>query len=224
MASTYAPQRAFDYAKKYLKLMNLEVVAPTLLDDVNKIMWMAAPWRWTIGAMPTVSLIAAHQDYAITVPGDFLYLLNAYLSDGVTAPRPLRVEASLPTAVTLVGQPGRVAMSGAAFRLSPTPGTQPGTAPTLVSLYKKIAPIITAQNMNTAGVQVFDDEWFWVFQEGVNWRAYMYGDDQRAGSAQASADGKIQYTGQRAIFEGALQVMMKNEKLPLFDTSRDEKE
>jgi hypothetical protein len=213
MASTYKPRDAFDFAKLYIKNMNLEKVGVRILDDVNKMMWMAAPWRWTIGSLSAVTLVSNTSDYTIVPPGDFLYLHSAYISDGSTPPRDLHVDPVLPSAVTVVGQPSRIAVASTTLRLAPKPGTQPTSAPNVIALYKKTAPTITAANMGTAGTQVFDDEWFWVFQEGVLWRAYMYGDDARAGSATVTSDGKAQYSGQRGIFEAGLSFMRQNEKL-----------
>lgn len=215
MASTFKPQQAFEYAKQFIKDMPLDRVAPRLADDVHKIMWMAAPWRWTLGSMPVVTLTSSTQDYSVVVPGDLLFLAEAYETDGVTAPRKLIIEPTLPTTVTLVGQPSRLAlMAGSLYRLSPKPGTQPSTAPSIISLYKKVAPTITASTMSTAGVQIFDDEWFWVFQEGFLWKAYLYADDARAGGVTTNSRGEVQYTGQRAAFESALIFMKANEKLP----------
>lgn len=216
MASTFKPQQAFDYAKTYIKDMPLERLGPAVLDDVHKIMWMAAPWRWTLGSFPVVTVVTDTQDYSVSVPADFLYLVDAYETDGVKPTRPLKIEPTLPTTVTLVGQVGRVALNGTTFRLSPKPGTQPSSAPKIISMYKKTAPNITASNQATAGVQIFDDEWFWVFREGVLWKAYQFADDSRAGSVQVASNGQIQYTGQRATFEAALTFMKANEKLPEF--------
>lgn len=212
MASTLKPQDAFGPAKHFISDMNLEIVGPRILDDINKYMWMAAPWRWTVGSMPLATLVANQQDYPSTIPADFLYLLQSYITDGAIT-RDLRVEPTLPSAGLIQGQPSRVAIVGANYRLSPVPGSQPTVAPRIVSLYKKTAPTITAQNISTAGVQIFDDEWFWVFQEGVLWKAYLYGNDSRAGSIEA-AKGQITFTGQRGVFEAAMQFMMANEKLP----------
>ncbi len=202
MASTLAPQDAFTNAKHFLKDMNLEKVAPRILDDVSKIMWM--------------TLVGATQTYTVGATTDFLYLYSAYLTDGSTT-RTLAIEPVLPAAVTIQGQVSHVSVSGTSgvtVNVSPLPGTQPATAPKIVSLYKKMAPTITAANQATPGVQIFDDEWFWVYQEGVLWKAYMYGDDQRAGSAQIGANGQVSFSGQRAIFEAAMQFMKANEKLP----------
>lgn len=216
MSSTHKPQEAIAYAKSFIKAMPIEPVAPQILDDVNQIMWTAAPWRWTLGSMPAVTLVSSTQDYTVSVPADFLYLTEAYLTDGSGSLRDLRVEPTLPTAVTNTGQVSRVALVGTTLRTSPKPGTQPSSAPQIISLYKKKAPIITANNMSTAGVHLFDDEWFWVFKEGVLWKAYQWADDGRAGGVTIAANGQAQFSGQRANFESALAFMKQNEKLPNF--------
>lgn len=76
MAATYAPAEAFTYAKSYVKNMPLEAVGPPLLDEVSKIIWMHAPWRWTLGALPATTLTSSTQDYTIVAPSDFLFLFD----------------------------------------------------------------------------------------------------------------------------------------------------
>lgn len=212
MASTLKVYQAFEYAKEAIKSMPLERVNARLLDDIHKIMWMAAPWRWTLGSMPVVTVATNTQDYTVSVPGDYLFLQSAYETDSSGNTRDLAIVPSLPATVTLVGQPSKVALTGTTVRLSPKPGTQLSSAPSIISLYKKVAPTITSTNMYTGGTQIFDDEWFWVFQEGVLWKAYLYGDDARAGGVTFNG-GQVQYTGQRASFEAALAFMKANEKL-----------
>lgn len=207
-----------------IKNMPLETVRARILDDVNKIIWMAAPWRWTVGSLPAVTLASSTQDYNVALPSDYLYTTDVYISDGVQPFRTPVVVPILPTVVGLTGQPNLVAITGAAnttgtMRFSPVPGTLPATTKAY-GLYKKTSPIITYENSNTAGVLVMDDEWFWVYEAGVLWLSYLYGDDQRAGSAQADGSGKVAYTGQRGVFEAALSQMREREKLPPVDSWR----
>jgi len=216
MASTKAPIEAFDFVKRFVKQMPLETVQAELLDSVNKILWMAAPWRWTVGTISPITLASDTQDYTIaSPPSDFLYLLHAYISDGASAPRPLHIEPALPADVGVRGNPSAVTVTGSTLRVTPKPGTLPTSPLQKVFLYyKKTAPVIQNSNANTVGVQVFDDEWFWVYAHGVLWEAYMYADDQRAGSAQVDAQGRMGFTGQRAVFESAIELMRQREKIP----------
>ena len=227
MSSTYTAQFAADYVTTFIKGMPFDNVSVQVLDDVNKMMWMAAPWRWTLGAFTNVTLLNNTQDYTVALPSDFLYLQTAY---GTTAdgnpPNIYYVESYLNPGGKL-GIPSRVAVvSGSpggsgTFRVSPQPGTVPA-GETIISLYKKQAPLITPANANNAGVLVFDDEWFWVYVSGVLYFAYLYGDDQRAGGAQMGANGQVQFTGQRGVFEANLQIMREREKLPGLETVQPE--
>ncbi len=218
MAATYRPIDAFDYVKTMVKNLPLESVGPAILDRVNKIMWMAAPWRWTLGSFTEVTLASNTQDYVVALPADFLYVVTSWLNEGESG-RPITVVPILPTNVGAVGFPNELAVTGTAgvngvARVRPKPGTITGATYKIYSLYKKTAPSITNKNQVTAGVLLFDDEWFWVFESGVLWMAYMYADDARAGTATTDATGRWQFTGQRGVFEANLSLMKSREKMP----------
>lgn len=222
--SNYKPTDAFEYAKRYIKNMPLDTVQLRILDAVSKMMWMAAPWRWTLAAMPQITLVASTQDYTLTLPADFLYAESAYVTDQAGGnPRDLSIEPFLPTG-GLVGQPSRIAFTGVpgtanggTARLFPTPGTQPSPTPRVISTYKKWAPTLTLANINTGGALQFDDEWAFVYESGVLWLAYLYADDARAGTSQYGNNGTFTFSGQRAVFEANLQLMREREKLPIID-------
>lgn len=221
MAANFRPVDALLYVKAMCSFTNIdnESTRERLLDDVNKFMWMYAPWRWTIGSFPVVTLLAATTDYTVTLPADFLYLIYSYMTDGANPDRVLKIEPALPTIVGVVGQPSRVAISGTTtLRVSPKPGTTIPNATSIISLYKITAPSITSQTMYTQGVQIFDDEWFWVYQEGCLWKAYLYAHDfNKAGGVITDGAGKKQYTGQYGSFIAALELMTEREKIPTFD-------
>ncbi len=215
MASTLRLNDAFDYAKLLTKNVPLENVQVRILQDALHAMWMAAPWRWTLNTMGAITLVANQQDYAITIPTDFLYLIECYLTDSTATTSGLHIEPYLPVA-GIVGMPNKIALIGSSLRLHPKPPTF-SSVPSIITLYKKSCPIINPVTVNVAGTQVFDDEWFWVYTEAVLWKAYQYADDQRAGTVTYTSDGKYQVTGQRACFEAALEQMRQREKIPTFD-------
>ena len=224
MASTYRPVDALDYVKAMCSFTNIDTpfAREHILDDVNKYMWMYAPWRWTIGSFPLVTLVASTTDYTVSVPADFLYLIYSYITDGTNPDRILKIEPSLPTTVGIVGQPTKVCIVPATplttLRVSPKPGTSLPTTQVITSLYKITAPAISHETMYTAGVQIFDDEWFWVYQEGCLWKAYLYAHDfNKAGGVITDGNGKQQYTGQYGSFIAALEMMASREKIPTFD-------
>lgn len=218
MASTKRPIEAFDYVKEMIKDMPLETIQPQILDDVSKIMWMYAPWRWTIGTLTPIPVVAGQIDYTVLdPPADFLYLQKAYLSNGKGGKRDLLIEAVLPAAPSMKGQTTSVAYvpavvspaAAAKLRLfPPMTSLDAGETWNIVAWYKKTSPIIKRSNANTPGVQIFDDEYFWVYEDGILARSYYYADDPRAGSATVTNDGKIQFSGQLGIFQASL-VMMK---------------
>ena len=214
MASTIRPIDALDFASDYVKGEPIERQQVRILDDVNKYLWMAAPWRWTIGTVGEITLINGQQDYTLTAPGDMLFPIYAYISDGATTPQYVDIEPKIPSSAIQAGQPTRMSYEGSNnWRFYPVPvitGTK-----TVVIQYKKVAPVLTASNIYTGGTQVFDDEWFWVYQEGVLWKSYLYADDNRCGSL-TFADGKVQMSGKRAEFEAAIDYMRQREKLPIF--------
>lgn len=232
MASTYSPYQAFAYAKRYIKNMPFEQVQVQVLDDVNKYMWMSAPWRWSMGTLGPVPLVSNQQDYpAVVCPSDFLYVQDAYITDANgNIPRSLHIEPYLPSGGKL-GTPTRAAFINytlggtGTLRLHPQPGQIPNNWQ-VVARYKKIAPVITANNVGKAGTLVFDDEWFWVYVSGILYYAYLFGDDQRAGGAQIDpSSGKVQFSGQRGVWEANIAIMKQHEKLPGMSTVQpDQKE
>ncbi len=223
MAALLNPRQAFDFCKRNIKNMPLEEIRPRLLDDVNKMIWMAAPWRWTVGTLTNISLVTNQQDYTLAPPNDFLYLLSSQIVDGSNIPQHLEIVPSLPSDVVMKGAPQFISYQGSnTFRISPNPGTLSTatvTPPTkkIVSWYKKTSPSITSKNATDAGVLVMDDEWFWVYTAGVLYVSYLYGDDQRAGSCNVDLKGNVQFTGQRAVFEAGIATMKQREPIPDFD-------
>jgi len=217
MAATKQPADAFVYIKSYLKQMPLEDIGPELLDEINKIMWMAAPWRWTLGSLPATTVTSSTQDYTIVTPSDFLFLYDGYIADGDKVYRNLKIEPVLASDVKVVGNVSLISrVSGDSYRTFPKSGTLPSSPlQQMILRYKKIAPVITNQTQYTAGFLTFDDEWFHVFTAGVLWKAYQWGDDGRAGGVTLGSNGQAQYTGQLGNFKDGLRIMAEREKLPL---------
>lgn len=218
----YRPSDAFDYAKVFIKRMPLEDVRVRILDSVHKMIWMAAPWRWTIGALPNLTLLANTQDYTVALPADFMYGVTSFATEANDkAPRPLAVEPILPLG-GLVGQPSRISFSGTpgtdgTARLLPIPGAVPSPAPIIISQYKKKPTTLTPSSIYTDGILVMDEAWAYVFESGVLWQAYLYADDSRAGTTNYDSRGQYAFTGQRAIFEANLTSMREREKLLTVD-------
>ncbi len=219
MAATRAPYEAFGYVKSYVKSMPLEDIGPGLLNEVHQMLWMAAPWRWTLGSLAATTLVSNTQDYTISTPADFLFLFDGFISDGANVYRDLLIEPTLPSDVKVVGNVSRISHQGSTtYRTFPKPGVLPASpAQQLILRYKKVAPPITNQTQYTAGQLVMDDEWFWVFSAGVLWKAYQWGDDSRAGGVTLTSTGQAQYTGQLGNFRDGIRMMAEREKLPIVE-------
>jgi hypothetical protein len=228
MAATYSPNDALTHCKIMVKNMKLQEIRAQILDDTLKMLWHAAPWRWTVAAFPDVTVTANTQDYVVAIPDDFLYMQEAKLVDGTSgadSSRELDIEP-FEIAGGLKGQPSSISITGTpgengTLRTYPIQGTiSAGRTPKILSIYKKSAPKITEATYNTAGFQVFDDDWFWVYVSGVLYMAYLYADDARAGVATINGKGDYQFTGQRAVFESNLILMQQREKLSPVGTGR----
>ena len=216
MSLTYSAYDAYLYAQKYLSGQDLDRFIPRILDDVHRMFWMYAPWRWTLGLFPSFNLTASTQDYSVTIPADFLFLQDARIVDGKNTVR-LHCGALFPPGL-VAGQISQIAVqtvnNSQVVRITPPPGQFPVGAPpqSVLALYKKTAPLITATTAKQAGFMGIPDEFFWVYQEGVLWRAMAWAQDPRAGGVTVAGD-NVQYTGQLASFQAAMQQVADTEKL-----------
>lgn len=225
MAILYKPADAISLAKSLVKKMPLDTTTNASLcyqiaDYVSSLMWQAAPFYWTLGQLGTITLNGSAQDFALgsAAPTDFLYLHACQVTDGVNLNQVTPV-AQLPLTEVQVGNPSQCAWittstSNAAIRFWPKPA--PGEARTAVLQYKRYPAIISSNNFNTVGSAfAWPDVYYPVYQAGVNWQAYLWADDQRAGTATADNSGKVQFTGALGSFMSLLDEMRRAEKLPL---------
>ena len=222
MAATYTALTAFTFAQKMISTMVLTDVEYDVLDDICKIMWMAAPWRWTLGSLPTIGpLVSGTTDYTATKPTDFLKIQDAFLTDGSNT-SDLHVEALTATPLQS-GQPSCVYhITGNTWRLFPKPWTQQsGRSWNVMGRYKKAAPSITVSTVSTAGALTFDDEYYPVFRMGVLALASSYAYDQRGGDVQfLPQSGQCQMTGYWGRFYHMLEDMRQKEGLPIERSAR----
>lgn len=218
MASTFRPIDAFDYVNAFVKFPNLEAARPGILDDAAKFFWMAAPWRWTLGYLSALTVTASTSDYTLTDPADFLYIQpnSVYLSEGGSdVGRYLEVVSQIHSTVKVIGgQPSQISHPATdTYRIFPKPGTSVTSGTQIIGMYKKQCPVVNESTQYTAGRQVFDDEWFWVYRSIVLYFAYLYTDDQRAGGAQVDSKGNATFSGQRGIVEANIAIMKMREPL-----------
>lgn len=209
-----SPQDALSYAKRYVGRLPVDdaEIKYRLLDDAHKKLWMAAPWRWTVGYLDVVTIQNDQQDYAVTPVGDFVHLLHSIFTNGQEK-RDLAVSAALPAADKLKGRPSQVSFSSNVLRFLPVPTGYPvANLPVVITAYKKTADTIGAGNIasdySTFGIP---PEWFWVYQEIVLAKAYQFSHDPRLGGVTFTPGG-VQYTGQLGVVEAAIADMRRSEE------------
>jgi hypothetical protein len=229
MAATERPIDSLLWAQQYIKNMPLYRLQVEVLNDAARYFWRAAPWRWTLGSLPTTVLVNNTQDYTVTLPSDFLYGVDANLIFADKLTKELEIVPFLPLESAKTGQPSQLAISGAGvngnYRFSPVPsGYAPGTLPTLTGTYKKEFNTLDETTIYTPGSLIFPDEYIDVFRNIVLYYAYRYADDQRAGNIQFS-NGQMTANGQRGEMESMIEEIRQREPLPFIDvkTSQDPK-
>lgn len=229
-AQTYSPNDALLFAKRMIKNMRLEDVQYAILDDACKYVWNAANWSWTVDQLDAVQLALNTTTYTITyngggaLPANFQHLVRARLVDTIRTYKDLWIDSNLPASPITVGEPVSLCkVEGAStIRISHKPGTMNNTK-FIEMWYKKSAPKIDNTNYATAGSMLLDDNWFYVYKHAVLYCAYLFGDDERAGSASYDVkQNAYRFSGQRAILEAALEDMRERVPLPFkFDPYND---
>lgn len=206
------PQEAIDYAKRFIGNMPVDDTEMKLriLNDASDLIWHAAPWRWSVGALDIVTLQNDQQDYEVNEPTDFNDLLFCYLTDGQQK-WDVQVAGALPETQVMKGQPSAVSLEGdATLRFLPVP-TGYGDAVYALTWYKKLSPEITADNLTTDWETTTGaGAWGHVFQAFVLYYAMQFANYPKAGGV-TFMDGKAQYTGQLGVAMALLDRMIASE-------------
>lgn len=227
-SATRVASEAVQYAQRFVKQMPLAPVARDIVNQTIARMWDAADWQFTVGDIPTVILAPDTIEYSITYPDDWGRPIRASLIDSGEnlAQRQIQCVSHISEADGYIGSTTKVWFKG-------PPGIEDNVriAPRLKSFdttkyitgtYKKAIPIYTNEELYTEALP-FPDDFYYVFQEGVLWHAYLYADDRRAGDTVVSND-RIQHSGQRAVFEAALLEKRRNPLLLASTLDANEKE
>lgn len=212
MALTYRPVDALIRAKHYTKDLPLTRTGLGLeiLQNAHRRLWMAADWEWTLDLLQTSNLESKTEDYEVTTPADFLKIAHTMVKSGSNIYWLTTVPFLPSIGGIVVGTPRLIAhIDGDTdyLRIFPAPADQPTVAQRMFTIYKKIAPVLTAETQYSTGVLLIKDEWSWVFEELVLLEAYRYGFDNRAGSVQINSEGQVQYSGQEAVIRDAIATM-----------------
>ena len=211
MAATHTPKNALDFAKRmvYNKPVDDTALADVIMNLAADRIYFAKSWSWSVDQLDSVTLVAATDDYAITDPGDVLYLVQSDLQHPDGTIEPLMVVNSLAPEDVNKGLPRFIAQTSATnLRIKPTPQAySAGAAPTAITWYKKTTTrIVTGANDTAAATLPFPDEWFSVYAEFVYYYALKYAQSPNAGSIQVGRQGGVA-TGQLAVAMAMLEVM-----------------
>lgn len=209
-----SPLDALNYAKRMTGNMPVDDVNLKLriLNDAHNELWMAAPWRWTVGEMDIVTWVNNQQDYSVSAPSDFLFLVHSYSTDGETK-NDVNVAAALPSTSAITGKPSEVAyVAGTGLRFLPVPIAYTAF-PKVITRYKKEPTPITESNDSddyetTFGVPA---AWFGVYQDIVLGKAFQFSNSPKLGSVTLNAGG-VQYSGQLGVIQAAIARMREAEK------------
>lgn len=215
----FTPQNALDYAKRMVGRRPLDDAELKLriLNDASNMIHTAALWRWAVKSLSSITLTDGTIDYTISDPGDLLYLVKAELLDSTAKERQnLDIVSDLANETGITGPPKVVALTTATnVRVWPAPKYTSGEFPKLFINYKVQNTEITAGNIANATALLFPDEWHWVYNELVLYRAFVFVDDPRAGDAVVQSQGgqvSVQYRGQLGTAMAGLQLMVQKEK------------
>ena len=202
------PLNAWESAKLNVRKMPLDDTSTTptyrarLLDSASKMMWNLRPWRWTIGALTSFPLVAGTTQYTLpSFPSDFLRLYKCWMSDGVSTVRYFQTQPYSPTTSTYNELPVFVAhiIGTSNLRVWGVPPALAGTTQTFEGLYKKASTNITESNITSTTVLGFEDDYFPVYEQLVQYYAFVYAMDSRAGGSEYDPQlGKVTYKGQLA--------------------------
>ncbi len=216
MAATYTPEEALDYARSLVQNMPVDdatEVRYRIMDDAQKMIWNAAPWRWSVLALGPVTLVSDTTSYTISPSSTCFRIVSAYATDGKVT-KPLATGYTTASTPSIAAPIQQVTLASATnLRVWPAPGEMTDTWTVLLTL-KKISPVISVSNEGTGGALVMDDEYFPVYQEWVNYYAMRWAFDGRAGGAQVDPQtGKITYTGQLGVAYAYLEEMRRRENI-----------
>lgn len=216
MATTYSPDDAINYAKRWIGNLPVDDTALKLrlLNDASNMVHMWALWDWSVGQFDQLAVVNDQQDYTISDPGDVLYPVRGEIRSAddqeiieLTPVASIAVDTNIKGAL-----PNRFSIPNATtLRLAPCPASFSGTNE-ILSWYKKKNTVITSGNTATPATLLFDDEWFWVFQDVVLAKAMAWSHDPRAGQFQIGEKG-VAANGQWGAAISGLTFMAQREKL-----------
>jgi len=217
--STLTPQDAINTARDMNHKIPIVTVQAYVCNQVNSIIWTAAPWNWTQAALTAITLVDGTQDYALASADAALFYRIVNLRLARTDLSPVKfteLNQKNHLGVELERKAGIDGIRNfsyepaiAKIRLDYAASVSGTTVLALQGEYQKTPTAITQSTLGTVLVQ--PDHYFNVFLAGVRWMFYDLADDPRAGSATEITVGRKAYSGQLGVFHAGLDAMKQAE-------------
>lgn len=219
MSNTYAPQDAVQMAKAMNHKVPVTEIQVWVCNQVNSIIWTAAPWRWTQANFTAITLVDGTQDYALaSADAAAIYrVVNLRLARTDLSPvKYQELNQKNHLGVELERKAGIDGIRNFAYepsinkiRLDYAASVSGTAVLALQGEYQTNPTAITQGTLTTALVQ--PDHYFNVYLAGVRWMFYDLADDPRAGSATEITLGRKSYSGQLGVFMSFLDAMKQAE-------------
>ena len=183
-------------------------------DQVNRKMWVAAPWRWAIVPLTSISLSDTNQDFALSNT-DLYRLIRARITRTDSTPdesHPLNVLEWLEPALNYVQgmyaiQACSMVATTTTVRLDTAISVPSGVTIQMDGEYQTVPTKITA----TSSTITFNDEYAETAIEGLKWAYMVLAKDPRAGGMAVNSKGDKTYSGQYAVFMASIEDMKQAE-------------
>jgi len=219
--ANYSSQDAIDTLRLHVKLPAASLsgggVDIKAADMANSRIWIAYPWRWTLGSLTAIVLVDGQQDYVIG-NNDHYRPVNLWVTRTDLTPDEYQsfraiVEHLPPELAIKVGWQGFGTISWEKsinkFRLEAAASVPAGITMSINGDYQKVPTKITA--LSTALLQ--DDVYFETYCDWLLYYLYKFTDDSRMGGVTITGDGRKQYNGQLAkAFESLNEMMAAEDK------------
>lgn len=213
---TLTPQDAIDMAKAMNHKVPTLPIQAYVCNQINAMIWTAAPWNWTQAALTGITLTDGTQDYA-HAQTDLYRVVNLRLArTDLTPVKYTELNQKSHLGVELERKAGidgirNFSYEGgiAKIRLDYAATVSGTTVLQLQGEYQRVPTSINQSNLTSALIQ--PDHYFNVFLSGVRWMFYQLADDPRAGTSSEITVGRKSYSGQLGEFMSFLDAMKQAE-------------
>lgn len=213
MPNTYTWSDLVTWTKPFVQSIPTSSLDAVACDRVNRIMWRAAFWRWSMSDLTAISLYTGPQDWAISnsdvyrlYRGRITWLTTTNVADDKDVvewlPPNLGIQGGLYDIRAMC------AIGTTTIRLDRAFNGGDGNSFRIDGEYQKNPTKITATSSST----LFYDDYIDVAIEGLKWAYMVLAKDIRAaGGVTIDSRGQRQYSGQYGVFMNALEEMKQAE-------------